>query len=190
MNSLHYQSKNKKKKLNEIKVEYKINNIKSKYILKKIFYNLNEDKSLKTIKHNKNLQSRLNINFNEYKKYSNIEIELIPLKNEFGKFINIPNGEESYFHIYYNGNKKETKKTKRNYLDENDRVIIIKIIILYHVKKYDELFKECKCIGSIRFKTEFYTKDINSMKGMFYGCSSLIELELSNFITDNVTDMS
>ena len=41
----------------------------------------------------------------------------------------------------------------------------------------------------MRFK-KFYSQDITNMKGMFYGCSSLKQLDLSNFITDNVTDMS
>ena len=113
MNSYDYQSKNKKKELNEIKQinhECKIENIKSKYILKIIFDNLKEIKSLKIIQYNKNIQNRLNISINDYKKYGDIEIELIPSKNEFGKFINIPDKEESYYHIYFNYRKKEAKK--------------------------------------------------------------------------------
>ena len=61
------------------------------------------------------MQNRLNINISDYKEYSenftSIEIEIIPKKNEYGKFINILNKkEEIYYHIYFNDNKKEVKK--------------------------------------------------------------------------------
>ena len=186
MNFHQYQSKSKKNEVDEIKHQCKIENIKSKYILSQIFDKLKEVKSLKIIQHNKNIQNRLNISINDYKRYGYIEIELIPSKNEFGKFINIPDKEETYYHIYFNNKKKESK---RHYLNENDRIIIIKIMINYHVKNYNELFKECKCIESMRFN-KFYNQEIISMKGMFYNCSSLKQLDLSNFITDSVTDMS
>ena len=59
-----------------------LNNIKSKFILKKIFDNLKRNRQLKIVKYNKKLQIRLNISIQEYKNYSEtctpIEIELIP----------------------------------------------------------------------------------------------------------------
>ena len=42
--------------------------LRSNYILKKVNYNLQRKKSLKIFKHNKQLQKRLNININDYKK--------------------------------------------------------------------------------------------------------------------------
>ena len=49
--------------------------------------------SLKTIKYNKSIQKRIDININHYKdyseKYSSIELEIIPMKEKYGKYINI-----------------------------------------------------------------------------------------------------
>ena len=41
----------------------------------------------------------------------------------------------------------------------------------------------------INFK-KFYRNNITDMSWMFYGCSSLKELNLTNFNTNNVTNMS
>ena len=53
-------------------------------------------------------------NINNYKdfseKYSSIELEIIPIQNKYGHFINIKRKDKNYFHIYFNENKKETKK--------------------------------------------------------------------------------
>ena len=45
-------------------------NIKSAFILKKIFFILNETHKFKIIKYNKSLQNRLNINLMSYKRFS------------------------------------------------------------------------------------------------------------------------
>ena len=70
-----------------------------------------ERKSLETIRYNKNLQKRINININHYKayseKYSSIELDIIPMKGECGDFINIKEEDKKYFHIYFNDNKKK-----------------------------------------------------------------------------------
>ena len=42
----------------------------SNYFLQKLFYYLLKKKSLKIIKYNKNIQRRININVNDYKRYS------------------------------------------------------------------------------------------------------------------------
>ena len=46
----------------------------------------------------------MNININNYKScseiHSSIEIEIIPKKNRYGKFINITKKDKKYFHIY------------------------------------------------------------------------------------------
>ena len=54
-----------------------------------------------------------------------------------------------YFHIYFNNNKEEIK---RNYIDEDEEIKIIKIIIDYQVKSLKELFSYCEYIKSINFK--------------------------------------
>ena len=151
---------------------------------------IKKKKSLEIFKYNKKLQKRLNININNYKEYSqlysSIEIELKLVDNKNGTFINIPDEEKEYYHIYFDNSIKEIK---RNYLEDNEKVKMIKIIINYQVKSFKELFKYCKCINSIYFK-KFYRNNITDMSGMFYDCSSLKELNLSNFNTNYVIDMS
>ena len=75
-------------------------------LIRKVFGFLNKKKTLEIINHNKVFIRRLNLNINDYKEYSekfsSIEIELILDKERYGKFINMKEGEESYFHIYVN----------------------------------------------------------------------------------------
>ena len=164
--------------------------IKSGFILKKIFNNLEKGKFLEIIKKNKATQKRVNICINDYKEYSEmfspIEIELKLVYGENGNFINIINkDEESYFHIFFDDNKKEVE---RNYVQTKDKISKVKIIIDSHVYSFHKLFEDCRCIKSIFF-IKFHRKNINNMSFMFSGCSSLKTLNLSNFHTENVTDM-
>ena len=160
------------------------------FLIKLLFDNLSNKKSFNIIKYNKKIQKRVNINIGDYIKaskiYSSIEIEIIPVSHKYGKFINIKAEEENFYHIYFNKNKKEIK---RNFLNENEQVKIINIIIDYQVKSFDYLFKNCEIIESLYFK-KFYRHNINKMNGMFYNCSLLKELNLSNFNTNNVTNMN
>ena len=107
-------------------------NLKSDYFLRKLFDILKENKSLSIIKYNKKLQKRLNISIDNYKECSKIEIEVKIADNEYGKFINILyiNDEEKYYHIYFDNSNEEIK---RNYLEENEKVKMVKIIIDYQV---------------------------------------------------------
>ena len=187
-------------------------NLKSDFIFKKIIMFMKRNKSLSIMKYNKKLQKRLNININDYKECSKIEIELKLVAGEYGKFINIPDEDKEYYHIYFDNSNNEVTKC---YLEENDEVKMIKIIIDYQVKSLEELFDNCNYIESISFKkfyrnnitymnymfsccsslkelnlSNFNTKNVTDMNGMFYECSSLKEINLSNFNTDNVTDMS
>ena len=86
-----------------------IDNIKSRYILSKIYNNMTIKKKLKIVKYNKRIQNRLNLDVKDYKEYCEIEIEIIPAKDKCGKFININKNDELYYHIYFNDNKKEIK---------------------------------------------------------------------------------
>ena len=170
-----------KTKSNEIESKDIFKNLKSDFFLQKLFYNLSKKKTLDIIKYNNKIKERINICIKDYKEYSeiysSIEIEIKPVSNKYGKFINMKENK-IYYHIYFNDNKEEIK---RNYLNENDNVSKIKIIIDYQVKSFMELFWNCKCIEYICFK-KFYRNNINNMGRMFYGCSSLRELNLSNFI--------
>ena len=183
--------KNEINKLNKQSVKEIINKIRNRYILKKIFTNLRRIKQLDIIKYNKKLQNRLNFSFNDYKEfrsiYSEIEIELIPVKNKYGNFINVLNeSEQDYFHIFFNDNPERINKYR---IKKNHCVDKIKIIIDYQVKSFSELFKDCKCIESVTFK-KFYRNNIFDMRNMFFSCEQIKEINLTNFKTDNVNDMS
>ena len=169
----------------------KLINVKSHYIIQLIFEYTTERKSLETIRYNKSIQKRIDININHYKayseKYSSIELDIIPMKGKCGKFININEKDKKYIHIYFNDNKK--KDIENTSLNKNGNISKITIIIDYQIKSFSNLFDYCECIESIKFK-KFYRNNITDMSYMFYGCSSLKELNLDNFNTNNVTDMS
>ena len=78
---------------------------------------MTERKSLETIKYNKRIQKRIDINIKHYKAYSetkaSIELDIIPMKDKYGEFINIKEEDKKYFHIYFNDNKKKKLKILR-----------------------------------------------------------------------------
>ena len=181
-------------KKGEIKLKSKVDldNIKSKHILKEIFEHIKKNKALEIIKINKKIQNKLNLTINDYKEYSElftpIEIEITPkasINKIFNNFINLTDKEEEYYHIFFNDRKEEIKKF---WLNEEDKVTKIKIIIDYQIKSFKMLFYFCQCIESIFFK-KFYRNNIIDMSGLFWGCSTLKEIDISN-INQNVTDMN
>ena len=117
-----------------------IENIKSRYILSKIYDNMTKKKKLEIVKCNKRIQNRLNLSVKDYKEYSEtftpIEIEIIPKKGEYGQFINIDENDELFYHIYFNDNNEEIKNKYE--INEEDKVTKIKIIIDYQVKSFKE----------------------------------------------------
>ena len=136
--------------INKSKIEQKLpkdkfENVKSKYILEILLDNLEKKKILDILKYNKNISNRINININDYieysEKYSSIEIEIKPKGNNHGKFINFKNEDEKYYHIYFNNNKEEIR---RNYLNSNEDIKIIKIKIDYQVESFERLFRRNK----------------------------------------------
>ena len=156
--------------------EQGLKNVKSHYIILKFFEYLSERKYLETIRYNKSIQKRINININHYKAYSetktSIELDIIPKKGKYGKFININEEDKKYFHIYFK--KKEIENTS---LYKNNNVSKISIIIDYQIKSFSELFYDCWKIESIKYK-KFCRSNVTDMSGMFYECSSLKELNL------------
>ena len=169
----------------------KLKNIKSNVILKLFFGYVNEGRLLETIKYNKSIQKRINININNYKDYfekiSIIEIEIKPMKGEYGIFIEINKNDRKYYHIFFNDNKGTEINTTK--LNKKDKVSKINIIIDYQVTSLSNLFYYCECVEYINFKY-FHKNNITDMSGIFSKCSYLKELNLNNFITDNVTNMS
>jgi len=92
-----------------------------------LFEHIEKNISLGIIRYNKKLQKRFKLTIKDYKYYSEyIEIELKYADNEYGKFINIPDKEKEYYHIYFDNSKEEIH---RNYLKENEKINKIKIII-------------------------------------------------------------
>jgi len=165
-------------------------NVKSDYFIQRLFNNMSKKVTLKIIKNNMNIQKRLNININNYKdfseNFSSIELEIVSIQNEYGSFIDIYEENKKYYHIYFNDNKEEVKKTEIN---KEDNVSKINVIIDYQIESFVGLFYSCYCIESINFK-KFYRNNITNMSSMFSGCSSLKEINLNNFNTNNVTNMS
>ena len=103
-----------------------LRNIKSKYIYSKILDNLDEIKFINIIKYNKAIQDICKKNINDYKnKYYEIEIELIPRSERFGKgkIINI---DEKYCHIYFDDKPEEVK---RNIIKKNEKISKIKVVL-------------------------------------------------------------
>ena len=115
-------SKDIEKDPNQKNSKYDLRKISSKYIIKHIFDFLDQRILLKTVKYNKKFQNELNLSLNDYKVYSQIEIDIIPVDydefEEKGRIINFNNEEEAkYFHIYYNDNiKREINREKKNFI--------------------------------------------------------------------------
>ena len=104
-----------------------IENIKSKYILSKIYNNMTKKKKLEIVKYNKRIQNRINLSIKDYKEYCEIEIEIIPAINKYGYFIHIDENDKLFYHIYFNDNKEEIKNKYE--INKKDKVTKIKIII-------------------------------------------------------------
>ena len=101
-----------------------LNNIKSVYILEKIFDNIPINKRLGIIQYNKKIQKKLGLSINDYSQlYLPIEIEIKPTINKYGKFINIKKDNEKYYHIYFDDKRKEIN---RDYLLDNEKLIRLK----------------------------------------------------------------
>ena len=173
-----------KQKSNENKSSNKFKNVKSNYILKKIYDNLSKKKLLEIIKYNDKLNKRLNLTINDYKdfceKFSSIEIEIISSQNLLGKYINIDEDKGIYYHLYFNNNKKETKIRNLIKIDKN-KYNKIKIIIDYQIDSLCDLFNGCDTIEYISFK-KFHRNNIKDMSYMFSNCYSLKEINFSQLI--------
>ena len=79
--------------------------IKSDYFLQKLYDIMPKKKKLEIVKYNKKIQNRLNLGVKDYKEYSktysSIEIEIIPTKNKYSKFININENDKLYYYYIF-----------------------------------------------------------------------------------------
>ena len=165
--------------------------IKSKFIFKKIFDNLQYINLLKIINKNKKLQNKLSKDINDYKEYLQTEVEIIPIKDKFrnsiNRYINYSyNKFRSYYHIYLDEKEEEIKS---DIIDNDKPFTKIKIIIDYEIKTFERLFRGCRGIKKMKF-IKFNRKDIDNMSYMFNECTSLEELIFSKINTSNVKNMT
>ena len=194
----------------EPKQEQQINNvnlptnIKSIFILKKIFDNVLIKKKLNIIKYNKKIQEKLNIYLKNYRGYCTICVDIEMCKQE--KLDNILEGLYNFiknlnsnFNFWYEIITENNITTKNSLLTITKNKIAeligstssfrLNIILGPNSNSLDGLFENCSFIKEIKFE-KFINDKIRDMKFMFYKCSNLNKLNLSSFNTKNVTNMS
>ena len=93
---------------------------------------------------------------------------------------------ESNIEIYIDGKKHKFQNYFENILTKE---FLIRIIYKSRITNFKNLFYGCSSITDINF-SKANTTNITNMSGMFSGCSELKNLDLKNFDTSNVTDMS
>ena len=101
---------NLEKKIQKQNVDANLKNIKSKYIIKILFFHLNEKIKLKLIQYNKNLQNTIDINLNNYIFFSGryIEFEADGKGKEYDGY----NGNLEFEGEYLNGKRNGMGKEK------------------------------------------------------------------------------
>ena len=173
--------KNKEKKGNPNIPKSILENIKNKYILKKIIMNLDEKLLLKIAKYNNSLQKIFELTIDDYKNYLLVIIEIEITKKESEEFYYFLNSgywnywkNKPYIHIFFDDSEREMN---RNYITEKENVSKIKIILDKNIDSLHRLFEGCYYIESIKF-INFKRKNIIKMEDMFGECSSLKKLYL------------
>ena len=98
-------------------------------------------------------------------------------------------------------NEKEIKDNIKIYIDNNIIPFsyfykfkkkgkhIIKYIFKNNLTNTNYMFSRCSSLSNINL-SNFNTQNVTNMSRMFQGCSSLLNINLSNFNNQNVTDMS
>ena len=164
-------------RLGEIKPKMILNDLKSAYLRKNLFFFLSEKQKLEIIKYNKELQSNLFVDIYDYMYFSRVDrCELIIDKN--GK------GEQTYFHshIVYEGDflhgKKNGKIKKYSYkfYDKNDKKLIFEGE--YKNGLRDGKGKEYYENGKLKFEGEFLNGNVLNGKG--YNIKGELDYEIIN----------
>ena len=190
-------------------IENKINNNidinKNKNNNNKINININNKKNKKNINKDK---KKKNTNDDNKKKYNNNNyiIASLHIKSEdINKDIRIINSYEEFSktgsvikdNIYKNENE-----IKRCIIKINDILIpfnyfhkfysegVYNVKYLFNVKinNVDLMFANCNLLIDIDL-SNFNSDNVTNINGMFFGCSSLTQINLSNFNTNKVIDM-
>ena len=117
----------------------------------------------------------------DFRKKNNYIISEINIKdNDVNKDIRILNSYEEYMrktNLDLDNNLKNEEEIKECEIKINDQLINFSY---YHRFKRKGIFK-------IRY---IFKKYLNKINHMFYGCSSLIKIDLSNFNTENISCIS
>lgn len=176
---------------NTEKKQTSLQKIKSKYILQKILEHFPIKYKLNIIKYSKKTQDRCGININDYIDYSNknfpFEIVILPHQNKYGRFVNINNGEENNYKIYFNNN---LKPYERNFIFIYENYIKkIRILISSKITSFKYLFLDCPVLKEVLIK-KMYNYTITDMSCMFAYCKNLEAVYFDSAKTENVTDMS
>ena len=120
-----------------------IGHIRSKYIVQRIFSYMREDLRLKIAQYNKSIQERLDLDektgrcIDAYIEHTPIVFELGA--NEVGDFINIPDKDKEYYHIYLGGSEIKRADIKKGEVNKK-----IRVTIGYQVTSLEALFRKTK----------------------------------------------
>ena len=159
---------------------------------------------------NAQLENKLNINFINLKRDNYIICEYNIKKDKINQQIQILNSYEEIKRKHYNDwnwrnikvieNEKEIEENCEIYLNNKRKDFCyelefekidkneIKIVSKTPLKSTNWMFSYCSSLTSLDL-SNFNTNNVTNMGSMFYNCSSLISLNLSNFNTNNVTNM-
>ena len=168
----------------------------------KLFNSLNITNNSKNIVlSNKN---KINTNTNNNNNYIIAKFK-IDLK-EINQNIRIINSyeaiERSFSNLFFEENVRNESEIKQCNIQVEGKFIpfsytykfgsagIFKIIYFFQndIKKLNYMFRGCSTLINLDF-SNFNTRDVTDMSYMFYGCFNLTNLDLSHFNTQNVTNM-
>ena len=88
--------------------------------------------------------------------------------------------------IYSNGIKKDFTLKYQFHVKRKESLILI---FRENMTNMSKMFYNCSSLTSLNL-SNFNTNNVNNMSYMFYNCSSLTSLNLSNFNTNNVKHMN
>jgi len=127
---------------------------------------------------------------------TNKEFQIINSYEQVKRIKNLEDEEDDY----KNENEKEIKENCEIKINNNiipftyycvfkkKGIYKIKYTFKNKLSKTSCLFRDCSFLIKIDL-SNFNTQNVTDMWGMFYNCSSLTNINLSNFNTQNVTDM-
>ena len=145
-------------------------------------------------------------NFKKY--YNYIFAEIYIDEKNVNKEVRIINSYEEYIRAYSNNKNLEMElmneeKIKNCEIIIDDDLLIpfnyfykfnkegkhnLKYSFRYYLTKINFLFSNCSSLTNLDL-SNFNTKNVKDMSGMFEGCTSLTKIDLSNFNTQNVQHM-